>query len=49
MILTFLLLTATLVIFGLGFYLGNQVGSTAHIRSKLNTSHSEQLTTGIQG
>jgi len=43
--LTILFLVGSLFIFGFGYYIGNQIGGTAHIRSRLNASNSEQLTT----
>ncbi len=49
MILTLLFLAVTVFTFGLGYYLGHQIGGTAHIRSNLNTSRSVQLTTDHQG
>lgn len=49
MILTLLFLTGSLFVFGFGYYLGHQMGGTAHIRTQLNTSHSEQLTTRGRG
>jgi len=41
--LTILFLIGSLFVFGFGYYLGHQIGGTAHIRSKLNSSQSEQL------
>lgn len=43
--ITLLFLIGSLFVFGFGYYLGHQIGGTAHIRSKLSNSHSEQLTT----
>ncbi len=45
MILTIFLLLGTLIVFGIGYYLGHQIGGAAHIRTQLNTSNSEKLTT----
>jgi len=47
--LTIFLVIGTLVVFGIGYYLGHQIGGTAHIRSQLNAGHSEQLSTHSQG
>ncbi|MFV1984708.1 MAG: hypothetical protein ACC657_14280 [Thiohalomonadales bacterium] len=44
MLLT-LFLIGSLLVFVSGYYLGHQIGGTAHIRSQLNTGRSEQLTT----
>jgi hypothetical protein len=41
--LTIIFLSGSLFVFGFGYYLGHQIGGTAHIRSKLNNSNSEQL------
>jgi len=37
------IITGTLLIFGIGYYLGHQIGGTAHIRTQLSNSSSEQL------
>ncbi len=44
MILIISLLIGTLIVFGTGYYFGHQIGGTEHIRSQLNTSDSENLT-----
>ncbi len=40
---TIVFLVGSLFVFGIGYYLGHQIGGTAHIRSQLNSSNSEQL------
>jgi len=36
------------LVFAIGYYLGHQIGGTAHIRSQLSNSSSEQLTSHHQ-
>jgi len=46
--LTIIFLIGSLFVFGFGYYLGHQIGGSAHIRAQLSSSHSEQLTTRSQ-
>ncbi|MFV2060009.1 MAG: hypothetical protein ACC653_04945 [Gammaproteobacteria bacterium] len=41
--LIIMFLIGSLFVFGFGYYLGHQIGGTAHIRSQLTSSSSEQL------